>query len=106
MVYFQTKNPNLGKFLRTVDWKMLMYCMAIWNILETFGTYYDHLVHFVFIFYILVLVSCTKKNLATLLNIGDAISGCYLSNIVSAALAPRSSGIVSPRPRGDCSYGS
>jgi hypothetical protein len=26
--------------------------MAIWNILQTFGIFYDHLVHFVFIWYI------------------------------------------------------
>jgi hypothetical protein len=52
MVSFQTKNPNLGKFWRAVDWKMLIYFMAILNILQTFGIFYDHLVHFVFIWYI------------------------------------------------------
>jgi hypothetical protein len=46
MVYFQNKNPNLGKFWRTLDWKMLIYFMTIWNILEKFGIFYDHLVHF------------------------------------------------------------
>jgi hypothetical protein len=81
MVCFQTKNPNLGKFWRALDWKMLIYFMAIWNILMIFGIFYDHLEHFVFIWYILcsfgtfcvhlvhfvpVLVSCTKKNMATL----------------------------------------
>jgi hypothetical protein len=25
MVYFQTKNPNLGKFWTALDWKMLIY---------------------------------------------------------------------------------
>jgi hypothetical protein len=62
-------NPNLGKFWRALDWKMLMYFMAIWNILQRFGIFYDHQVHFVFIWYIFprFLVSCTKKNLATLL---------------------------------------
>jgi hypothetical protein len=30
--YFQTKNPNLGKFLRALGWKMLIYFMDIWNI--------------------------------------------------------------------------
>jgi hypothetical protein len=25
MVYFQTKTPNLGKCLRALDWKMLLY---------------------------------------------------------------------------------
>jgi hypothetical protein len=69
MVCFQTKNSNLGKF-----WRALCRlengdtCLAIWTILLTFGIVYDHLVHFVFIGYIIfpVLVSCTKKNLATL----------------------------------------
>jgi hypothetical protein len=41
--------------------------MVIWNILQTFGIFYDHLVHFVLIWYIFpVLVSCNKKNLAPL----------------------------------------
>jgi hypothetical protein len=46
----------------------------MWNILwdvEYFmrcGIFYDHLLHFVFTWYIFtVLVSCTKKNLATLI---------------------------------------
>jgi hypothetical protein len=68
MVCFQTKNPNLGKFWRALDWKMFIYFVAIWNILWRFGIVYEHLVHFVFIWYIItVLVSCTNKNLATLL---------------------------------------
>jgi hypothetical protein len=33
MVCFQTKNPNLGKFWRATDWKLLIYFMAIGNIL-------------------------------------------------------------------------
>jgi hypothetical protein len=53
----------------------LIYLMTIWNILRTFwdilwpfGIFYDHLVHFVFIWYIFpVLVSFTKTNLATLI---------------------------------------
>jgi hypothetical protein len=53
MVYFQTKNPNLGRFWRALYWKMTIYFMAIWNISWTFGIFYDHLVHFVFIWYIL-----------------------------------------------------
>jgi hypothetical protein len=64
MVYFQAKNSNLGKFWRALDWKMLIYYMAMWNILQTFEICYDH---FVFICYIfLVLMPCTNKNLATL----------------------------------------
>jgi hypothetical protein len=42
---FQTKNPNLGKFWRALDGKMLIYFMAIWKLLQTFGIFYDHLVH-------------------------------------------------------------
>jgi hypothetical protein len=63
MVCFQTKNPNLGKFWRALNWKMLIYfvgiskfyghfgCfMTIWYNLCSFGTFFP------------VLVSCTKKN--------------------------------------------
>jgi hypothetical protein len=43
MVYFQTKNPNLGKFWRALDRKMLKYLFtAILNILQTLGICYDH----------------------------------------------------------------
>jgi hypothetical protein len=49
MVYFQTKNPNLGKFWTALDWKILTCSMAIWNILRTLGIFYDQLVHFVLI---------------------------------------------------------
>jgi hypothetical protein len=46
---------------------MLKNFMAVWNILRTFGIFYEILVHFVLIWYIFpVLVYCTKKNLATL----------------------------------------
>jgi hypothetical protein len=30
MVYFQTKNPYLGKFCRFLQWTMLIYFMSIW----------------------------------------------------------------------------
>jgi hypothetical protein len=30
MVYFQTKNTNLGKFWRFLSWNILVYVMAIW----------------------------------------------------------------------------
>jgi hypothetical protein len=67
MVCFQTKNPNLGKFLRTLDGNLLIDFIANWNILRTFGKFNDHLVHFLLIWYIFpVLVSRTNKNLATL----------------------------------------
>jgi hypothetical protein len=41
---FQTKNPNLAKFLRALERKKLVYSMAIWNILRPFGIAYGHLV--------------------------------------------------------------
>jgi hypothetical protein len=53
MVCFQTKNPNFGKFWSALDWKMLIYFMAIRNILLRFrgnlwpfGKFCVHLVHF------------------------------------------------------------
>jgi hypothetical protein len=53
MVSFQTKNPNLGKFWRSLDGKMFIYFMAIWKIIPPFGMFYvhfgtfcAHLVHF------------------------------------------------------------
>jgi hypothetical protein len=63
MVCFQTKNSNLGIFLRALcileKWKYFIFM--------PFGIFYDHLVYFVFISYFFpVLVSWTNKNLATL----------------------------------------
>jgi hypothetical protein len=52
MAYFETKIPNLGKFWRVLQWKMmvyliaiLVYFMAIWSILV-------HFVNFVAIWYL------------------------------------------------------
>jgi hypothetical protein len=53
MVYFQTKNPNLGHFCRVLQWKMLVYFMDIWSILRTIGLFYGHLVYFTDIWSIL-----------------------------------------------------
>jgi hypothetical protein len=67
MVYFQTKNPNLGKVWRITQRKMLIYFMSIRYILRPFAKFYGHLVYFLVIWYILhILVICSKKNLATL----------------------------------------
>jgi hypothetical protein len=64
---FSNKNSNWGKFCSALDWKLLIYFMSICNTLRTLGIFHEHLVHSVFIWYIfLVLVSCAKKNLATL----------------------------------------
>jgi hypothetical protein len=45
MVYFQTKNPNLGKFWRFLLWKMLVYLVyfvTIWYSLWLFGINFPH----------------------------------------------------------------
>jgi hypothetical protein len=48
-----------------------------------FGIFYDHLVHFVFIWCIFpVLVSSTKKNLATLFQIPKLIRGPMFSHFI------------------------
>jgi hypothetical protein len=39
MAYFQTKNPDLGKFWRVLQWKMFLYYMAICSILWLFGIF-------------------------------------------------------------------
>jgi hypothetical protein len=36
MVYFQTKNHNLDNFGRVLQWKMLIYFMHVWSILQPF----------------------------------------------------------------------
>jgi hypothetical protein len=41
MAEFHTKNPNLGIF---ASLGMLVYFVAIWNILLQFGKFYGHLV--------------------------------------------------------------
>jgi hypothetical protein len=47
----------------------LVYFMAIWDILRSFGIFYGRLVDFVIYWYILhALVCCTKKDLASLLH--------------------------------------
>jgi hypothetical protein len=59
-VCFQTKNPNLGKFWRALDWKIfgisygdLGYLMKIWDILWRFGISYGDLGYLIEIWYIL-----------------------------------------------------
>jgi hypothetical protein len=58
MVYFQTKNPNLGKFCSTLKWKMLVYFMTVWNILRPFDIMYGPLVQFVVIGYMFPNLVC------------------------------------------------
>jgi hypothetical protein len=52
MVCCQTKNPNLGKFWRVLQWKMLVYFKDTWSIVRSFVIFYRHLVQFVVIWYI------------------------------------------------------
>jgi hypothetical protein len=52
MVSFQTKNPNLGKFWRVLLWKLLLYFMTIWPILQPLEIFYGHLRYFVAFWYI------------------------------------------------------
>jgi hypothetical protein len=55
MVCFLTKNPNLGKFWRVLQWKMLVYFMDTWSILRyfvicillTFDPFYGILLYFI-----------------------------------------------------------
>jgi hypothetical protein len=66
MVSFQPKTYNLGKFWRALDWKMLIYFMVIWKILQTFGIFWDHLyISCSFGTFFPVLVYGINKNLAT-----------------------------------------
>jgi hypothetical protein len=44
MVSFQTKNPTLGIFWKTLEWQMLLYVMAIYNILRPSGIFHGPLV--------------------------------------------------------------
>jgi hypothetical protein len=46
MVCFLTKNSNLGKFWRVLQWKMLVYFMSIWTILRPLEIFYGPLVYF------------------------------------------------------------
>jgi hypothetical protein len=67
MVCFHTKNPNLGKLWRALDWRMFYIFYGHLEYFWRFGIRYDHFKHFVSIWYIFpILVSCTMKNLATL----------------------------------------
>jgi hypothetical protein len=46
VVYFQTKNPNVGKRWRLLQWKLLVYFM-------TFGLFYGHFLYILWSFGIL-----------------------------------------------------
>jgi hypothetical protein len=46
MVFFQTKNPFLGIFWRSLKYTMLANFVAIRNILQPFGTLHGHSVYY------------------------------------------------------------
>jgi hypothetical protein len=81
--YFQTKNPNLGKFRMALDWKKWVYFWPFGHILRTSG-----------IFYICMTILCLRgiffqfwyhgpeKNLATLAEASSS-SLCYPAQILS-----------------------
>jgi sulfite exporter TauE/SafE len=46
MAYFQTKNPNLGKFWRVLQWKMLLHFKALWSCLLPLGMVCGLLIYF------------------------------------------------------------
>jgi hypothetical protein len=81
MANFQTKNLNLGKFWRVLQWRMLAYSIAIWPFLRSFGIFCDHLVYFMVIRYIFGYLVyfflfghvVAGKNLATLLHRRDIL---------------------------------
>jgi hypothetical protein len=52
MAHFQNKNPNFGQFWRALQWKMLVYLMAIWSIFRPLGIFCAHLEYFMLIFHI------------------------------------------------------
>jgi hypothetical protein len=56
MLYFQTKNSNLGSFWRALQFKMLVYIKDIYSLLRPFDIFYAHLVYFVLILYIFLCV--------------------------------------------------
>jgi hypothetical protein len=48
MAYFQTKNPDFGKFWSVLQRRMLEYYMSMWSILQLIYIFCGHLVNFIF----------------------------------------------------------
>jgi hypothetical protein len=64
---FRPKNRNLGKFLRVLELKMLVYLMDILSTLKPFNIFYGHLGYFEVIWYIFPRFAIFyQKSLATL----------------------------------------
>jgi hypothetical protein len=64
MVYFRTKNPNLGKFLGPWNWKGFYTLWAFRNILRTCGIFFGHFNNLEAIGYIFLLFGllCQEKS--------------------------------------------
>jgi hypothetical protein len=60
-VCFQTKNPNFGKILRALEYKMLLYFMTFLNILWLYDIIYSVLVQFGVIWYIFSVLVCLDQ---------------------------------------------
>jgi hypothetical protein len=67
MAYFQTKNPNLGKFWSVLQWKTLEYLRANFADFMVIGIFFP------------ILVCCTKINLATLVCFGFSAAADLLA---------------------------
>jgi hypothetical protein len=68
MVCFQTKNPNLIKFWRVLQWTVMVYFIDTWSILGSFVLVYGQWVQFVVIWYIFSRfgILCQEKSLVKL----------------------------------------
>jgi hypothetical protein len=58
-----TKNPNLGIFWRALEWKLLVFFMAIWFILQPFGIFCSFLVCFEVIWYIFPILDVLPRKI-------------------------------------------
>jgi hypothetical protein len=61
MVYFQTQNPNLDTFWRSLEWNVFLYFMVIWNILWPLGVIYGIVCGHWYVVPILVLLGREKS---------------------------------------------
>jgi hypothetical protein len=52
MAFFETNNSDLGKFWRVLQWKMVVYYLAIRSIFRLYRILCGHLVYFMVIWYI------------------------------------------------------
>jgi hypothetical protein len=99
MAYFQTKNPNFGNFWRDFG-GMLVSVMAIWSILRPFGLVCGYLVYLFYgylVYFLPVLVCCTKKNLATVVpcHLADSEAGRQVNNYHPFLFSPSISSTLS-----------